>query len=444
MTHSVETSYVESDGLSIAYQIWGAGPRNLVFVPGMISHLEALLDDPGYLTWMNGLGAIGRMATFDKRGNGMSDRIQGASTIDERVMDIEAVMDAAEMDTATLIGFSEGASLSCVYAATRPERVERLVLCGAYARGRLARGYLTEDALAESMSLLRQNWGKIGRQHPFSAFGPGPEDPEGHEAWARFQRMSATPTTVAQLFELAARIDITGLLPSVTQPALVIHHEDETPNGRDCAEDFLRAMPFAEHRTVPGDDHVPWAGDVEAYVAEITEFITGSAPNTARATRTLATVLFSDLVDSTSVQARIGDDAWRGLMNRHDDICKTQIDRHKGKLVKFTGDGVLATFDAPTNALACAGSVREALAAIDLEARFGAHTGEIEIRGDDISGLGVVVAARVMGQAAGGQVLVSDLTRQLMLGAPFRFADRGEQALKGVPEKWRLHEVTAA
>lgn len=439
MAETVTTQFAECDGLSIAWQLWGDGPRNLVLVPGMISHLEASMEDPGYLHWMKALSSIGRLATFDKRGNGMSDRIRGAPSPEERVADIEAVMDAADMPSATLIGFSEGASIACVYAALRPERVDRLVLCGGYARGRLARGLLTEAALAEALEQLRQNWGKPGKSHPFTAFGP--DGPDGQEAWAHFQRMSATPLTIVRLFELAAYIDITALLPSITQPTLVLHRAHEEPNGRPCAEEFVRLMPDAEHQAVPGHQHVPWEGDAEAYAARIIEFVTGAAPRALTATRTLATVLFSDLVGSTQMQARIGDEAWSDLMSRHDDICSAEIARHDGRLIKFTGDGMLATFTSPTGALACAGALQSALAGLDLSMRCGAHTGEIELRDGDISGLGVVAAARITDQAQGGQVLASDLTRQLMLGAPFTFTDRGEHALKGLPGSWRLHAV---
>lgn len=441
MTDSVETSFTQSDGLSIAYQVWGEGERNLVLIPGMISHLEASLTRPGYMKWIKTIASLGRVAVFDKRGNGMSDRIQGAPSLDERVMDIGAVMDAAGMASATLIGLSEGASLACVYAAMRPERVERLVLCGGYARGRLAREFLSEETLQRDLIQFREGWGKLNAQHPFSAFGPGPADPEGREKFAQFQRMSATPTTVAALYELASRIDISAILPSITQPTLVLHRRDEVPNGRDAAEDFVRRMPHAEYCIAPGDQHLPWEGDLDSYCAPIIEFVTGAPPAPSEATRTLATVLFSDLVGSTSEQARLGDEAWRVLMDRHDEICAAQVARHGGKLVKFTGDGFLATFNSPTSALECAGALLEALSGLGLKVRFGAHTGEIETRGEDISGLGVVVASRIMDQANKGQILASDLVRQLMLGSFCRFEDRGFQELKGFPDAWRLYEV---
>ena len=294
--------------------------------------------------------------------------------------------------------------------------------------------------MAEALEQLRQNWGKPGKPHPFTAFGP--DGPDGQESWAHFQRMSATPLTVARLFELAAHIDITALLPSITQPTLVLHREHEEPNGRPCAEEFVRLMPDTEYHAVPGHQHVPWEGDAESYAARIIEFVTGAAPRALTATRTLATVLFSDLVGSTPMQAQIGDEAWSDLISRHDDICSAEIARHDGCLIKFTGDGVLATFASPTGALVCADALQSALSGLDLSVRCGAHTGEIELRDGDISGLGVVAAARITDQAKGGQVLASDLTRQLMLGAPFTFSDQGEHELKGLPGFWRLHAVS--
>lgn len=442
MIDGIETKFTDCDGLSVAYQVWGDGLKNIVLVPGMISHLEAALDESGYQKWMKALSSLGRVAVFDKRGNGMSDRIEGAPTIDERVLDIEAVMDAAGMETATLIGVSEGCCLACVYAAIMPARVESIILCGGYARGRLARGLVDEETLAQAVQEFRENWGKPGGMHPFSGFGPAADDLEGQKAFARMQRMSATPNTVAELFELAARIDVRALLPSVNKPTLVLHREEEVPNGSDAASDFVDMIPEVTYKPLPGHQHLPWDGEVDGYVAPIAEFITGAAYVPQNRSRVLATVLFTDLVESTAFQTRIGDDAWRELMNRHDRICSHLISGHNGRLIKFTGDGLLATFNSPTNALACSFALRNALEAIELTARFGLHSGEIEERSNDISGLGVVIAARIMALATEGQILSSELIRQLTMGAPFQFIDSGEYALKGVPETWRLYQVS--
>ena len=315
-------------------------------------------------------------------------------------------------------------------------------ICGGYTRGWLARGLLSEEAPHQAQEQFRANWGRADAEPPFSVNGPGPEDPESQRMGARFERMCAMPTTVATLFELAARIDIMALLPSITQPALVMHRAEETTNGRSCADDFLRLMPQAEHHVVPGKEHLVWEGDIDRYIAPIVEFITGAQPEPPRPTRSLATVLFSDPVGSTAHLARVGDTAWRALIGRHDGLCADLVAGHGGRLVKFTGVGVTATFDAPTIALACADALRAALSRLDLTARFGVHTGEIELRGGDIGGLGVVVAARIMDRAEGGQILAWDLTRQLMLGAPCHCKLTGTHALKGVPGHWPLYAVS--
>lgn len=443
MARRPEINYALSDDLSIAYQMWGDGPHNIVLVPGMISHLEAQMDHPGYVRLVEQLGEIGRLVVFDKRGNGMSDRMNGAPTLDERMMDIDTVMTEVGMSSATLIGASEGASLACVFAGTFPEQVDTLVLCGGYARGRLARGFIDEAGLQHALVQFRKNWGKVNHEHPLSGFGPGPGDPQGQERRARFERLSATPTTVAALFEIAARIDIRDMLPNIPHPTLVLHRETETPNGLDCAEEFTGLMPNARRRALPGSEHLIWEGDVDSYIAAITEFITGGETRARPTGRFLATVMFSDLAASTSAQARMGDEAWRAQMDRHDKTCDDLVERHGGRRIKFTGDGVLATFETPSRALACACALRQALSDDGLAVRFGTHTGEIEKRGDDIGGLGVVVAARIVEQAEAGQILASDLTRQLMLGSPYSFTERGERVLKGVPETWRLFEVDA-
>ncbi|HSF96731.1 MAG TPA: adenylate/guanylate cyclase domain-containing protein [Thermohalobaculum sp.] len=435
-----ETQYAESGGLSIAYQIWGEGKGNIVLVPGIISHLEYSLENAAYVHWVRELSRIGRLSVFDKRGNGMSDRIAGAPTIDERMRDIEAVMDAAGMERASIIGFSEGGAISIAFAAMRPERVERLIVCGAYAAGRRARGELDGETLERTVAELRANWGKPGGRHVYSAFGPDPADREAYERFISEQRMSATPSGIAALFRMAADIDIRPLLPMVKAPTLIVYRRDEANNAR-VADPLAEGISGAEQKALPGSHHVPYDGDTDAYVAAIREFITGAAPAAPEATRMLATVLFTDLADSTARQAQLGDAAWRRLMNRHDDICSRQVARHGGRLIKFTGDGMLATFNAPTAAVSCALAARDALSALDLPCRSGVHTGEIELRGEDVSGLGVVIAARIMAEAGAGEVLASDLTRQLMLGAPFLFAGRGEHALKGVPGTWSLHEV---
>ena len=409
-------------------------------VPGIISHLEALQEYPEYVRFMRALAANARVIAFDKRGNGLSDRMSGAPTLDERANDIDAVLDAAKVDRATLIGISEGGPISAVFAARRPDKVAKLVLCGSFAIGRLVSGSVTVDELKQMSAQLIANWGKVGGTHVLSAYGPGPEDPEGQVAFTRFQRLSTTPAGIADLVNLSAKIDIRGVLPSVQQPALVLRREQE-PIPQTSTKMLADLIPNAIYRELPGDEHLPFRGNVDTYIDAILEFLmdreTVTHPPIA-GHRVLASVLFTDLVGSTEKQVAIGDEAFRNLMNRHDDLSTRLIRRHNGRFVHSTGDGLLATFDAPTNAIACAVAIRDELFAMDLEVRAGVHTGEVELRGDDISGISVNIAARIADRAGTNEILTSDLTRQLMIGSNTTFEDRGKFDLKGVPGSWPL------
>ena len=328
-------------------------------------------------------------------------------------------------------------------ASLRPHRVERLIICGGYAAGRRARGDIDDDTLNRVVKELKDHWGKPDGIHVYSSYGPKHSDKAAYAQYVKEQRMSATPNTIAALFRMAADIDVRPLLSSVTVPTLIIHRRDETSNLR-VAQPLVHAIANAEHRILDGNHHVPYEGDVDAYLSAVIEFITGSEPSRVSAHRSLASVLFVDLVESTRQQAQMGDQVWSRLMNQHDKMAERQVDRFRGKLVKFTGDGLLATFDAPSNAVSCAQALAGALSGLGLSCRCGIHTGEIEYRGDDVSGLGVVLAARIMDCADAGQIYVSELTRQLMLGSGLEFTSRGNFRLKGVPEEWALYAVPTA
>jgi class 3 adenylate cyclase len=440
MSEFPETQYATSDGLSIAYQVWGDGPRDLVVVPGIISHLEERLNSPEYVRWIRALSAFCRVVIFDKRGNGMSDRIMGAPTLDERASDIQAVMDAAGVEKAALAGFSEGGIISMVFAARHPERVSKLVTGGSGAQGRVASGEQTPEQFDNVSEQLRENWGQVGGVHQFSSFGPGPEDPEGQIEFARFCRMSATPATIVALNTMSSHMDVSDVLPSIHQPTLVIRREGEA-TSRTRAMFVAEHIPNATYMELPGDEHTVYRGDSDAYVRAIRDFLVDKADvitPPASSKRLLASVLFTDLVGSTESQARLGDASYRELMNRHDDLAQRQIQRHNGRFVNSTGDGLMATFDAPSNAIACAAAIRDGLSSMDLQIRAGVHTGEIEQRGDDISGISVNIASRITDLADSGEIYTSDLTRQLMIGADVRFESRGDHELKGVPGTWPL------
>jgi class 3 adenylate cyclase/predicted alpha/beta hydrolase len=444
MSEYPETQYAISDGLSIAYNVWGAGSQDLVLVPGIISHLEALQDNPQYVRLMHALSANFRVITFDKRGNGMSDRISGAPTLDERAHDIDAVMDAANVQRASLIGISEGGPISIVYAARYPEKVSNLVLCGSFAIGRLVNGDITEADLKDISAQFMENWGKLGGVHPLSNYGPGPEDPEGQAFFKRFERLSATPSGIVGLINLSSRIDIRGVLPSVQQPTLVLRREHE-PIPAATAEMLADLIPNATYRQLPGDQHIPFRGNVEDYINAILEFLSDREMvihTPVAGQRVLASVLFTDIVGSTEHQVRLGDDTFRELMDRHDDLSKRQIERCNGRFIHSTGDGLLATFASPSDAITCAMAIRDAVSGIDLTVRAGVHTGEIELRGEDISGISVNIASRIADLAEEHEILTSDLTRQLMIGSNSTFEERGNFELKGVPGSWPLYAAS--
>ena len=446
MSDFPETQYALSDGLSIAYQVWGEGPDNLVLVPGIFSHLEELLKLPDYLYYIQAISSHFRVLKFDKRGNGMSDRIAGAPIMDERVRDFEAVMDAAGFETTALAGFSEGSAMSLVFAARNPERVSKLIIGGGYAAGVLASGEISEEELAKRCTGLLENWGKPEGHHIFSGHAPLYGDADAMTNFARGCRMCATPTTIAALYEMNSRIDVRDVLPSIQQPTLVMRRESES-TSRARARYVAEHIPGALYRELPGSEHPPFRGNSDDYVNAIREFVLGTAaPVAATITsqRVLASVLFTDIVGSTEHQVRLGDDAYRDLMNRHDDISKRQIERCNGRFIHGTGDGLLATFAAPTDAILCAASIRDAMTSIDLAVRAGVHTGEIELRGDDISGISVNIASRIANLAGDGEILASDLTRQLMIGSNAEFDERGERELKGVPGSWPLYAVSLA
>ncbi len=446
MSEFPETLYATSDGLSIAFQVWGGGPNKLVVVPGIVSHLEENLKRPDYLYFLESLAKHFHLVTFDKRGIGMSDRINGAPTIDERARDIEAVMDAAGFDTAALAAFSEGSALALVLAARNPARISKLIIGGGFAAGRLPSGDVTEAELQQSREGFLENWGKVGGQHSLAIFAPKGSDPDTPEEFARFCRMCATPSAIAAVHDMNQRIDVRDVLPSIQQPTLVLRREAESVS-RERSKYVADHVPGAIYQELPGNEHPPYRGNSDDYINAIRDFILGEdAPATApvASQRVLASVLFTDIVGSTEHQARLGDQAYREVLNQHDAIAKRLIERCNGRFVHGTGDGLLATFNAPTDAISCANAIRDGMTSIDQTVRAGVHTGEIEIRGDDISGISVNIASRIADRASANEILTSDLTRQLMIGSQVQFEGRGDFELKGVPGAWPLFAASLA
>jgi len=431
------TRYAKSGDVHIAYQVFGEGPLNLVLAPPFVSNIENYWDEPDFSRWLLRLASYARVVMLDKRGTGMSDRVSELPGLDERIDDLRAVMDAAGMEQAALLGMSEGGPLTALFAATYPERCRALVLYGTFAR--FASWLPTEEALAEFLGYIDQAWGTGGSLPLFAPTRAN--DPSFQRWWGRFERLGASPAAASALMRMNSQIDISGILPTIRVPTLVIHRtEDVTINvegGRYLAEH----IPGARYLELPGTDHIPFVGDNADEIADaIEEFLTGArAPVTVD--RVLATVLFTDIVGSTEKAAALGDRRWRDLLDNHHATIRRNLARFRGHEIKTTGDGILATFDGPARGVRCACAIADEIRPLGIEVRAGLHTGECEMIDDDVGGIAVHIGARVASLAGAGEVLVSSTVKDLVAGSGLRFGDRGSRSLKGVPGEWRIFAV---
>jgi class 3 adenylate cyclase/alpha-beta hydrolase superfamily lysophospholipase len=437
-----ETRYtVRPDGINIAYQEWGSGSVDLLYAPGFISHLDMLWADPGYARFCARLGSIARVITYDKPGTGCSDPIPHLPSLEERMEDIRLVRDATGSEQAVVMGFSEGGSASALLAASAPERVASLILYGSFA------GKPREDADRE----LREQWAATWRQlddivthwgtgRTIDHFAPSAAGRFQRRLAAAFERAAASPGMVRALVEAVDRIDVRDVLPSIRVPTLVLHRSGELIPVW-CGQELGELIPGARFIELPGRDHAFWYGDQGAIADEIERFVTGERA-AAPVDRALATVLFTDIVDSTGRAAELGDSEWRKLLERHNATAEDHVEGFGGRLVKLLGDGALATFESPAGAVRCATELCGSLASIGLPARAGVHTGECELMGEDLGGMAVHIGARIGAAAAPGEVLVSSTVAELVMGSGLCFEERGRHELKGVPGQWRLLAVT--
>jgi class 3 adenylate cyclase len=436
--------YARSGDVDVAYQVTGDGPIDLVWVEGAYTHLEVAWELPAYRHFCERLGEFTRLIRFDKRGMGMSDRVPGSIGLDERMDDIRAVMDAVGIERAAVMGESEGGPLSMLFAAAHPERTIALILQGAEVRERTDEewpwGDCTEEEWLAHVPQIPQRWGKgLG----FGTFLPSVGDVEWGRAWlGRMQVNSLTPSAWAAFANMAFDLDVRHVAPAINVPTLVMHAAGDrichVENGRFLAH----TIPGAKYVEYDSEDHVPWF-DADLVMGDIREFLTGRR-EAAQPDRVLATVLFTDLVDSTVIASRLGDQRWRDLLARHQQEVRRQLDRFDGREIDTAGDGFFATFDGPAKAIRCGRAIVESAAAYDLEVRAGLHTGEVEILGDKVAGVAVHIGARVMARAGAGELLVSGTVRDLVAGSGISFEDRGVAELKGVPGEWRLFLVTGA
>jgi class 3 adenylate cyclase len=433
-----ETRYARSGDVRIAYQVFGSGPFDLVLVPGFISNLDHYWDDDRLAHILNRLSSFCRVIIFDKRGTGLSDRVGDLPTLEERMDDMRAVMEAAGSESASVFGISEGGAMCLLFAATYPERCRSLVLYASYAH--FFSSVLAPDAFEGFLSQIDKTWGSGAS---VTAFAPSrASDERFRQWWARFERVGASPSAVLALMRMNSEIDVRHVLPAIRTPTLVLHRTGDKRVKIEGGRELAAQIPDAKLVELTGEDHLLWAGDVDQIVDEMEEFLTGSRGH-VEPDRVLATVMFTDIVDSTKRAAALGDLAWRSLLDRHDRLVRGEIARHRGREVKTLGDGFMATFDGPARAVRCAKAIVDTMPSIELAARSGVHTGEVEFAENDLRGIAVHVAARISALAEGGEVLVSSTVRDLVAGSNLRFADRGFQNLKGLEDEVRLFAVTA-
>lgn len=439
------TQYARSGGVNIAYQVVGDGSRDLVFVPGWISHLELIWEDPGFTRLVSRLASFRRLLVFDKRGTGLSDRVSEGElpTLEQRMDDLRAVMDAAHSERATLFGISEGGPMSLLFAATYPERTEALVVYGSYAhwiQGPDDPWALPREQHERALRAFAETWGRPIGLHLMAPSVA--DDPDARSRWARFLRMGASPGVATALYRMNMEIDVRPVLASIRVPTLVLHRTGDRMIDVHLGRYLAEHIPGARLVELPGADHLAWVGDVDALADETQEFLTGARP-APEADRILATVLFTDIVGSTERAAALGDRPWRDLLARFHEAARREIARFRGHEVDSAGDGLFATFDGPARAVRCALALGDAVRPLGLELRTGLHTGECERLGEKVSGIAVHTGARVAALAGAGEVWVSSTVRDLVHGSGLRFAERGTHELKGIPGAWRLYAAEA-
>jgi len=437
--------YAQSGDLQIAYEVVGDGPIDVVFVFDWVSHLELNWEDPRTERFLRRFTQYGRLIMFDMRGVGLSDPVEQPPPLEVWMDDVTAVMDAAGSERAAMVGHGHGGQLAAVFAATHPERTTALVTVNAYARLLRADDYpwgLPPVAQERFRQAVETTWG-TGLSLLYIAPDVAKEDELlTLDLLSRMERAGGTPRRAAQKQDFVMAVDIRDVLPAVTVPTLVV----QTATGRLVRPGHGRYLaehiPGAKYLELPGDGHWPWiTGDADAFMDGVEEFLTGAKPH-AELDRVLMTVAFTDIVGSTEMAVRLGDRKWKELLEVHDSVAQREVAAGRGRLVKSTGDGVLATFDGPARAIRAVQGIERGVAPLGLRVRGGVHCGEVEIRGDDVGGIAVHTAARVAGLAGAGEVLVSSTVRDLVAGSGLEFDDRGSHLLKGVPGEWRLFALS--
>ncbi|HEY8684128.1 MAG TPA: adenylate/guanylate cyclase domain-containing protein [Chloroflexota bacterium] len=436
-----ETRYAKSGEVNIAYQVMGDGPIDLVYVPGWVSHLEYAWEEPGLARFLKRLASFARLIMFDKRGTGLSDRVAELPTLEQRMDDVRAVMDAVGSERATLLGTSEGGPMCILFAATYPDRTSALIMIGCYARRLWAPDYpwgATDEEMTSFLGQIERGWGgpvALSKRAPSLA-----TDEWFRGWWATYLRMSASPGAALVLTRMNSEIDIRHILPAVHVPTLIMHRTDDMAIPVEGSRYMAGLIPDARYVELPGGDHLVFVGNQDEMLDEVEEFLTGMRHGGDLDT-ILATVLFTDIVASTERATELGDRRWRELLEAHYALVRGEFRRFRGREVNTTGDGFLATFDGPARAIRCAIAISSAVQRLGLQIRAGVHTGECQIVEGQVGGIAVHTGARIMALAGAGEVLVSSTVKDLVAGSGLQFEDRGMHTLKGVRDEWRLFRV---
>ena len=438
-----ETRYARSGDVSIAYQVVGDGPFDLVYVPGFVSNIELMWEEPGLARFLERLASFSRLILFDKRGTGLSDPVpnDGLPTLEERMDDVRAVMDAVGSKRAALLGHSEGGNMCVLFSATHPERTTALLLVGSYAKRIRSEDYPWAPTVEERAREIEETEATWGSPEAFRAMAPSKENDPDFQRWiGRYLRQSASPKAAAALLRMNTQIDVRNVLPTIGVPTLLLYRTHDADVHVDEGRYVAERIPGSTFVELPGADHLMWTGDADALLDEVEGFLTGvrRGPDPDRV---LATVLFTDVVGSTETATRVGDRAWRSLLERHHQVVRRALARWRGREIDTAGDGFLATFDGPARAIRCAVAATEGIRELGLQIRAGLHTGEVEIAGGDVRGIAVHIGSRVAGLAGPGEVLVSRTVADLVAGSGIVLAERGEHELKGVSGTWLVYAV---
>jgi class 3 adenylate cyclase len=438
-----ETLYARRGGLHLAYQVLGEGTPDLLLVDQWFSHMEAQWDVPQLADFRERLASFGRLIMYDKRGSGLSDPIPTSDlpTVEEWMDDVPIVLDAVASEKAVIVTNLGGGIMAMTYAAAHPERVSSLILVDCFVRFAVAPDFPIGAPPEEVARTLEEADVGMGRGLMLDLFAPSlAHDERLRRTWSRYERQAVSPGMTIATVRFLYESDVRSVLPAIRVPTLVIHRADARGLAKEHGRYLAEHIPEAKYVELPGVDNLMWAGDQDVILDEIQDFVTGVRPAPAPH-RALATVLFTDIVGSTTRAAEMGDRAWRRLLEEHDRLTRRQLDRFDGRPIKSVGDGILATFDGPARAVRCALAIRDGVGELGLEVRAGLHTGEIELQPEDIAGLAVHIGARISALANAGEVLVSSTVKDLVVGSGLEFDDRGAHELRGVPGEWRVFAV---